>query len=236
MDSRKRASVGKRRWLIVIAPGDVHLAGSEAELRKLLNDRPVTPETQVYEVGAGPRALREIPELARLLPQIEDSEPPIRQRRARAETRSPERVKLSEELAVLNRPLPEEIEYYDEVPRGNGKRALAALMLLAALGGAGYLLAQRHGGDDSAAASAAVVPAQAPAAEPAQAPAAVPAQAPAAEPVPAQAQAAVPARARAPVAPIAAPPATEAASSTPAALLAPDPEGDPPLPPRRRGR
>jgi hypothetical protein len=177
----------------------------------------VTAETQVYEIGAGPRALRDIPELARLLAQIEDSEPPIRQRHVRLETRSPERVKLSEELAVLNRPLADEIEYYDEVPRWRGSRVLVVLLVLAALGCAGYLLfGPRHGGDDNAAAGAPVVPPAVPAIAP------VPARAPAA-PLPQPP-------------PIEARPAAKAAPRTPPEPVEAEPEGDPPLPPRHRGR
>ena len=196
----------RRRWLIEIAPGDIHLVGSRTELSHLLRRRPVTGETRVYEVGAGPRALRDIPELARLLPQGEDSEPPIRPRPVPEETRSPERVKLSEELAVLNRPLEGEIEYYD-VPGSRAKRMFAAVMVLAVLGGAGSLLmAQRsRGGNETAS-----VTAKAPAAEPAATPAPV---APAA-----------------PVAPIAPRPATEAARRPFAEPRDPEPDGDPPLP------
>ena len=104
------AATPAQLWLIEIAGCEIHLVGSDAELRNLLRRRPVTGETQVYEVGARPRALQNVPELARLLPQAADSEPPIRQPRPRLETRSPERIKLSEELAVLNRPLEDEVE------------------------------------------------------------------------------------------------------------------------------
>jgi hypothetical protein len=166
----------RRRWLIEIAPGDLRLVGSAAELGDLLRHGPVTADMQVYEVGAGPRALRNVPELARLLPQIEDSEPPIRPRPVREETRSPERAKLSEELAVLNRPLEGDIEYYDEVPRSRMKPVLA-VVVLAAIACAGYLwLAQRHRADDRPA----VVPAKMPATEPARAPVAPAAASPAA--------------------------------------------------------
>ena len=138
------AAKAAQLWLIEIAGCEIHLVGSDAELRNLLRRRPVTGETQVYEVGARPRALQNVPELARLLPQAADSEPPIRQPRPRLETRSPERAKLSEELAVLNRPLEDEVEYYDEVRRSRAKPVFAAVMFVAALAGAGYLLlAQR---------------------------------------------------------------------------------------------
>jgi hypothetical protein len=82
------------------------------------------------------------------------------------ETRSPERAKLSEELAVLNRPLEGEVEYYDEAPRWRATWVFAAVLLLAAIGCAGYLLLARgHRADDGAAGSGAVVPAKAPASE-----------------------------------------------------------------------
>jgi hypothetical protein len=81
---------------------------------------------------------------------LEQSEPPIRQPHIQAETRSPERVKLSEELAILNRPLEGEVEYYDEVPRSRAKPVFAAVMVLAVIGGAGYLFGQRHRADHDA--------------------------------------------------------------------------------------
>lgn len=116
---------------------------------------------------------------------LEESEPPIRQPLFHVDTRSPERIKLSEELAILNRPLEDEIEYYDEVPPSRAKPVFAVVAVLAALGGAGYLLAQPDRADDntvapstrkgervsaigipSASANAAVVPANAPPTEP----------------------------------------------------------------------
>jgi hypothetical protein len=138
---------GPRRWLIEIAGGESHLVGSDEELRDLVRRRQVTGETRVYEIGAGPHALRSIPELAHLLPDAEESEPPIRRPHLQLETRSPERIKLSEELAILDRPLEDEIEYYDEAPRSRAKPALVVLMILAALGGGYLLLTQRHRAD-----------------------------------------------------------------------------------------
>ena len=151
----------------------------------------------------------------------EESEPPIRRPHLQMETRSPERVKLSEELAILNRPLEDEVEYYDEVPPSRAKPALAVVAALAALAGAGYLLAQRDRADDNA--TARPVHEREPASSvgtplPASSdPAVAPAKAPESDPVPT----------RPPVAPVAAGPAAEngnSGSATPAKL---EPEGDP---------
>jgi hypothetical protein len=147
--------------------------------------------------------------------------PPIRQPQFQVETRSPERIKLSEELAVLDRPLEEEIEYYDPVPRSRAKPVVAVVMVLA-LGGAGYsLLAQRHRADDRAAdhsmrqgeqASAIGAPLSASAGT-----ALVPTKAPATEPVPTAV----------PVAPIAPSPTAETGASTSGIPGELEPEGDP---------
>jgi hypothetical protein len=52
---------------------------------------------------------------------------------------------------VLNRPLEDEVEYYEEVPPARGKRLLTVAAFFAAIAGAGYLLlAQRHRADDNA--------------------------------------------------------------------------------------
>jgi hypothetical protein len=156
---------------------------------------------------------------------LEESEPPIRRPHLQVETRSPERVKLSEELAILNRPLEDEVEYYDEAPPSRAKPVFAVVAVLAAIGGAGYLLlAQSHRADDNAAAPPVrqgeqVSPIGAPPAASAATPV-VPTNAPATEPAPTQA----------PVAPIAPGPAAEAASSTSGSLGEIDPEGDPPVP------
>jgi hypothetical protein len=162
--------------------------------------------------------------------KVEEFEPPpIRQPHFAVETRSPERIKLSEELAVLNRPLEEEVEYYDPVPRSRAKPVVAVVMVLA-LGGAGYsLLAQRHRAADDHAAdrsmrqgeqvSAIGAPRSASAGN-----AVVPTKAPATEPVPTPA----------PVAPIAPGPTAEAGSSTSGTPGELEPEGDPP-PPAARG-
>jgi hypothetical protein len=219
------AAKAAQLWLIEIAGCEIHLVGSDAELRNLLRRRPVTGETQVYEVGARPRALQNVPELARLLPQAADSEPPIRRPHPRVETRSPERAKLSEELAVLNRPLEDDVEYDDEVGRSRAKPLFAAVMFVAALAGAGYLLlAQRdRAGDEAAARHARQGEPTAPigARLPASASDAV---------VPAKTPATEPAAARTPVAPIAASAAAKAGSTTSGNSPSPEPEGDPPAP------
>ena len=147
----------------------------------------------------------------------EQSEPPIRQPHLQAETRSPERVKLSEELAILNRPLEDEVEYYDEVPRSRAKPVFAAVMVLAVIGGAGYLFGQRHRADHDAVAPPIRQGEQASSTGASlSASAATAAKAPATEPVPT----------RAPVAGAAAE-AGSGASRPPGEL---EPEGDPPVP------
>jgi len=142
----------KRRWLVQVEGGGFRLVEGDARLHDLVRQQQVTLQSQVYEISSGPRAVGDVLEAAQLLPPEPESEPPIRQPQLRAETRSPERVKLSEELALLNRPLEDEVEYYDEVPRGRTKTLFAAAMVVAALGGAGYpFLVQRHRADDAAA-------------------------------------------------------------------------------------
>jgi hypothetical protein len=161
---------------------------------------------------------------AKPVAKVEESEPPIRQPRLQVETRSPERIKLSEELAVLNRPLADEVEYYDEVPRSRAQPVFAAVMVLAVIGGAGYLFGQRHRADHNAVAPPMRQGEQASSTgaslSASAGTAVVPAKAPATEPVPT----------RAPIAPIAASPAAEAGSSTSGTPGDLDPEGDPPGP------
>jgi hypothetical protein len=152
----------------------------------------------------------------------EEAEPPIRRPHLHVETRSPERVKLSEELAILNRPLEDEVEYYDEAPPSRAKPVFAVVAVLAAIGGAGYLLlGQSHRADDNAAAPPVrqgeqVSPIGAPPPASAATPV-IPTNAPATEPAPIQAR----------VAPIAPGPAAEAASSTSGTPADLEPEGDP---------
>jgi hypothetical protein len=144
----------RRRWLVKLEGGGLLVVDGDAELRELLRRQQVTFESQVYEISSGPRAVGDVLEIAQPPSPELESEPPIRQPRVRMETRSPDRVKLSEELAVLNRPLDDEVEYYDEGERSRAKPVLAAMLVIAALGGAGYRwLAQRHHADDHAAAA-----------------------------------------------------------------------------------
>jgi hypothetical protein len=129
-----RSAEPGQRWLIQVDGGEFQLVESERELAELVRLGEVTEATPVYAVGDGPRALGEIPELARLMGQrrtAASSDPPVR--------RSPERAKLSEELAILNRPLDDEIEYYDEAPVRRWPRRVTFLIVLAAGVFGGYL-------------------------------------------------------------------------------------------------
>jgi hypothetical protein len=121
-------SVGHgQRWLIQVEGGEFQLVESERELAELARLGRVTASTPVYPVGDGPRPLGEIPDLAGFVGGPVLSEPPIR-----LERRSPERAMLSEELAILNRPLEDEIEYYDEIPVRRWPRRVAIVLALAA--------------------------------------------------------------------------------------------------------
>jgi hypothetical protein len=129
-----------RRWLLQIDQ-ELRLIESEQQLATLLRLGRVTSATPVYEIAAIPRPLGDVAELARLLPEPLVSEPPIR-----VDHRSRERALLSEELAVLNRPLEDDVEYYDEVPvRRWPKRLAVTLVLAAAALGAYPLVASRLG-------------------------------------------------------------------------------------------
>jgi hypothetical protein len=130
---------------------------SEEELAELARLGRVTPKTPVYSVGDGPRALGEIPDLAGLVGWPVSSEPPIR-----LERRSPERAMLSEELAILDRPLDDDIEYYDAVPVRRWPRNLAILLALAAGAlGAYFLVLPRFPSWRSSAMARLVLPARA---------------------------------------------------------------------------
>jgi tetratricopeptide (TPR) repeat protein len=136
--------------LIEVAGGDLRVVDGEAGLRDLVAHGLLTPETRVYEVGPGPRPAGEIPALARWLPEAETSEPPP----VRAGFRSPERALLSEELAVLNRPLEDEEEFYEELPRSRLRLVVTVAMLFGVAGLGGYLLlAYRHRAVERAAAT-----------------------------------------------------------------------------------
>jgi hypothetical protein len=116
-----------RRWLIQVDGGEFQLVESEQELAELARLGRVTEKTPVYAVGDGPRALGEISDLAAFVGWPVSSEPPIR-----LERRPSERAMLSEELAILDRPLDDEIEYYDVVPVRRWPRNLAIVLALAA--------------------------------------------------------------------------------------------------------
>jgi hypothetical protein len=134
------SSVGSGpRWLIQVDGGEFQLVESETELAELARLGRVTGATPVYTVVDGPRPLGEISDLVTFAPRPLITEPPVRRER-----RSPERAKLSEELAVLNRPLEDEIEYLDEVPvRRWPKRVAIMLALAAGVLGAYFLVLPR---------------------------------------------------------------------------------------------
>jgi len=130
-----RSVEGGPRWLIQVEGGEFQLVESEQELAELARLGRLTESTPVYAVPDGPRALGEVPELARLVGGAHPSEPPIR-----LVHRSPERDFLSEELAILDRPLEDEIEYYDEVPVRRWPRRVAFVLAVAAGVLGAYLL------------------------------------------------------------------------------------------------
>jgi len=129
----------RRRWLVRLHGRELRLVETEEELRTLVQQQSVANETQVYEVGAGPHALGDVPELARILLEtpppdeivLEDLGP-----RAHA--------KLNEELRILDRPLETEVEYYDEVPVSRWPSRLAFLGGLALVSILGCLLLAPH--------------------------------------------------------------------------------------------
>jgi hypothetical protein len=130
-----------RPWLVQI-DHELRLVESEHQLSTLVRQGRVTSATPVYEVAASPQPLGEVPELAHLVPEPPVSEPPIRQ-----DQRSRERALFSEELAVLNRPLEDDVEYYDDPPARRWPKRLAVVVVLAVAGVAGYpRVASRMGG------------------------------------------------------------------------------------------
>ena len=123
------------RWLIQVDGGEFQLVESERELAELARLGRVTGLTPVYTVVEGPRPLGEICDLVTFVPRPVSSEPPIR-----LERRSRERAMLSEELAILDRPLEDEVEYYDAVPVRRWPRRLALVLAVAAGVLGAYLL------------------------------------------------------------------------------------------------
>ena len=115
------------RWLIQVDGGEFQLVESERELAELARLGRVTGSTPIYTVVDGPRPLGEICDLVTFVPRPVTSEPPIR-----LERRSRERAMLSEELAILDRPLEDEVEYYDEAPVRRWPKRVAVVLALAA--------------------------------------------------------------------------------------------------------
>jgi hypothetical protein len=86
--------------------------------------------------------------------------------------------RFNDEMSVLDRPLENDVEYYDEEPPSRAPRVAAIGAVLFLLGGGAFLMLHRH----FAASAPAPVLAAAPAPVPAAAPAPVPAPAPVAMP------------------------------------------------------
>jgi hypothetical protein len=128
-----QAGKSRRRWLIELVDGNLRLVEDEAGLRDLVARGLLTRESRVYEVGDGPHTSAEIPGLARLLADAETAG-----RVTRTSFRSLERARLSEELAILNRPLEDEEIFYEELPRSRIRPLVAVLAIFALAGGAGY--------------------------------------------------------------------------------------------------
>jgi hypothetical protein len=125
----------RRRWLVRIHGMELRLVETEEDLRSLVHQLNVGNETQVYEVGSGPRALGDVPELARIL-----LETPPPDRIVHEDLGPRARAKLSQELQILDRPLEVEAEYYDELPASRWPGRLAFLAGLTLILTVGYLL------------------------------------------------------------------------------------------------
>jgi tetratricopeptide (TPR) repeat protein len=128
-----QAGISRRRWLIELVDGNLRLVDDEAGLRDLIARGLLTRESRVYEVGDGPHTSAEIPGLARLLADVE-----MAGRVTRTSFRSLERARLSEELAILNRPLEDEEPFYEELPRSRIRPLVAVFAIFALAGTAGY--------------------------------------------------------------------------------------------------
>jgi hypothetical protein len=198
--------VGGRRWLFQIGP-ELHLVTTDEELRDLAQRARLTPDTPIYKVGA-PQPLVDVPELSVLLMEGSESEPPVR-----LDRRLHERAQLSEELAILNRPLVDDVEYYEALPRSGFRRAVGVLTVLALIAGGGYF-ALRFSPRLDEVVRASLSTIRASAAEPAPLRAPLPASPPAA--APSTSAAATPKGEPEPPAPVAAPPEADppASSST----------------------
>jgi tetratricopeptide (TPR) repeat protein len=132
------ALAGRRSWLIDLPGLGLRLVHDEQEIRTLIQQARISADTRLYEVAPAARRLADIPELVDLLPAF-DSQPPIRN-----VGRSAERALLSEELAVLNRPLASDVEYYDELPRPRWRKLALTLGVVVFVSGASFLLRARR--------------------------------------------------------------------------------------------
>jgi hypothetical protein len=138
--SRYRLPERRHRWLIQVDGGaELRLVEGQEEVAELVRMGRVSSATPVYEVGADAHALGEVLELAGVLPGRETLEPPpVRGQR------SPERAALSEELAVLDRPLADDIDFYDERPPRRWSMGLGLVVVLAAAAVGGYPFVKPH--------------------------------------------------------------------------------------------
>jgi hypothetical protein len=153
-----------RRWLIEGTSGAAKVVSHATEVRDLLDQGRIGLDSRVYEITGEGRALRDIDAFAAALGLDFTSEPPVR------DHRSAERAQLSEELAILDRPLESDVEYFDPPrPRRKALRALLVLALVTGAAVAGGFAARAH-----APWLRALAPARAVAAEASAPPAAVP--------------------------------------------------------------
>jgi hypothetical protein len=129
--------VNQPRWLLRLDASELRLVDGEQELAELFRLGRIDSGTPVYEIASGPRPLGDLPGMARVLLAPLESAPPVR-----GERRSRERDLLSEELAILDRPL--EVEYEDErPPRRRPRLAVVAIALAAVAIAASPMLAPR---------------------------------------------------------------------------------------------
>ena len=120
---------GQKRWVIEGAGGSPKVVGSADEVRDLLDQGRISADSRVYEIVTAPRRLRDVPELRAVLAEPLSSEPPVRHG-----AWSDERAQLSEELAILDRPLDDAIEYYDEPTGSRPKRVVVGILALVIAG------------------------------------------------------------------------------------------------------
>lgn len=125
-------SLRRRQWLIEGTGGSPKLVSGAAEVRDLLDQGRITAESRVYEITEDPRPLRDVSELGYVIVEPLSAEPPVREH-----TWSAERVRLSEELAILDRPLENDVEYFDE-PGPSRWRGVKLVVLAFVMGAIGY--------------------------------------------------------------------------------------------------